>query len=114
MSHRQDRVDKIRALNDAFRNNLPSGHLMLTRGVHALGLPGSALAIRKMVAFKDFTENNDPWEEHDFGIITVNGETLYWKIDQFQKGSGLTAGAEHPENAATTERVVTIMLASEY
>ena len=34
--------------------------------------------------------------------------------DYYQKDSGLTDGAEHPEDSATTERVVTLMLASEY
>ena len=110
----RNRANKIRDLNDAFRSDLSSGHLMLTRGVHALGLPGSAAAIRKMVEFAAFTPENDPYGEHDFGIIELDGEKLYWKIDYFERDSGLTAGAEHPEDATTTERVVTIMLASEY
>ena len=59
-------------------------------------------------------DNNDPYGEHDFGIVAVDGTKLYFKIDYFEKGTDYTAGAERPESAATTDRVMTIMLAEEY
>ena len=40
--------------------------------------------------------------------------SLYFKIDYFERGSDRAAGAEHPENPETTERVLTVMLREEY
>lgn len=79
--------------------------------------------------FSHFSEDNDPWLEHDFGSVTVNNQKIFWKIDYFNKvakrvrepnGSivvSFVPGNEASSNAADpakTARVMTIMLASEY
>jgi len=56
--------------------------------------------------------HNDPWGEHDFGAVEIDGEKAFWKIDCYDRT--LTAGSENPANEALTHRVLTIMLASEY
>lgn len=109
-----DNTARIRELNDQFRKTLMGGRVYMTAGVDALDTDVKAMALHKVATFVDFTKDNDPWSEHDFGAFELVGMKLFWKIDHYEKGSRLTAGAEHPEDAATTERVLTIMLADEY
>ncbi len=100
----KDRAATIAALNDALRTfpwagNNTLGRTMLTRGVDAEG-PEFVLRVLNAVAgFTAFPADNDPYGEHDFGSVEVDGHTIFWKIDYFQKGSDLSAGAEIPENA---------------
>lgn len=54
----------------------------------------------------------DPHSEHDFGAFTLHGERLFFKIDYYDLG--LTAHSPDPADPAVTQRVLTIMLASEY
>jgi hypothetical protein len=72
--------------------------------------------IRKAVdavrAFDAFTDDNDPWGEHDFGAVEIDGEKVFWKIDAYDPS--LTTVSENPANEAKTYRVLTIMLAREY
>ena len=105
-------TDTIRALNDAFRRRLTGGTLMLTAGIVALGTEAQARIIAAVQAFDAFTSDNDPYGEHDFGSLNTEGERIFFKLDNFD----LTR-AMHSEDAADpskTERVLTIMLASEY
>ena len=62
--------------------------------------------------FSDFTEDNDPHKEHDFGAFEVDGERFFWKIDYYDLK--LEGGSENPADPSLTTRVLTIMLASEY
>ena len=65
-----------------------------------------------MRTFDDFSEDNDPWGEHDFGSFEHNGRTINWKIDYYD----LALRFHSPDAAdpAVTRRVLTIMLAEEY
>jgi hypothetical protein len=36
-------------------------------------------ALLKVKAFNDFTKDNDPYGEHDFGHFEIAGDTFYWK-----------------------------------
>ena len=108
---------RIASLNDALRHDPGTGEhgrIMITRGVSALGVAFTLLALAMLKAFDDFSTDNDPWGEHDFGVMEVDGHTLFWKIDCFEKGSDYMAGAETPDNPATTDRMLTIMLDEEY
>ena len=50
--------------------------------------------------------------EHDFGCIDAEDERVFFKIDYLAPGSSLHS--DDPADAAKTDRVMTIMLASEY
>jgi Protein of unknown function (DUF3768) len=63
-------------------------------------------------SFKDFTEDNDPHGEHDFGSFEYAGERCFWKIDYYDKA--MEYGSDDPADPAKTTRVLTIMLAEEY
>ena len=84
----------------------------MTRGVEALGTTAIAEIMRAIATFGEFTAHNDPYNEHDFGVIKARGETLFFKIDYYD----LSLSHHSPDSAdpAVTERVLTVMLASEY
>ena len=115
MSEAEERSAFIAALNDAFRKEPTClGRAVVTRGVNDLGPDFAFLATRAVAAFHAFNEDNDLYGEHDFGSFELGGLKLFWKIDCYEKGSEYAAGAETPHDPATTDRVLTIMLADEY
>jgi len=115
MPEEKERSARVRELNDAFRKDPTRfGRALVTRGVNELGPEFVLLATRAVASFAAFTEDNDPYGEHDFGAFHLSGDKLFWKIDTYEKGSDYSAGAETPDNPATTDRVLTIMLAEEY
>jgi hypothetical protein len=105
-------TEKIRELNDTFRTSMTGGRVMLTAGVDALPSDVKALVIRRVATYSDFTPDNDPHGEHDFGNFTLAGRTFFWKIDYYD--AALEFGSEDPADPQKTTRVLTIMLAEEY
>lgn len=93
-------------LNDQFRK---SGFgITLTNGVQDVrDLPGLLQAVRE---FDGFNEDNDPWNEHDFGKINWNGDKVFWRIDYYNE----TLDAWEDPLCGSCKRVMTIMLAEEY
>ncbi len=63
--------------------------------------------------FNDFSEDNDPYQEHDFGAFDFEGQKIFWKIDYYSD-KNCEWGSENPADLTKTFRVLTIMLASEY
>ena len=105
-------VSRIRALNDAFRRSLTGGVLMMTRGVIALGLTRQLRILETVAAFDAFDPEDDPYGEHDFGALEVEGTRLFWKIAYFDRV--LAGHSPDPADPSVTTRVLTIMLAEEY
>jgi hypothetical protein len=106
------RTERIRALNDAFRNSFQGGRVVLTASVDALPSDVRAMAIRKVATFSDFASDNDPHGEHDFGSFDLAGQRFFWKIDYYDRS--LAGGSEDPADPKQTTRVLTIMLAEDY
>ena len=105
-------AEKIRALNDAFRTTMTGGRVMMTAGVDALPSDVKAMVIRRVATFSEFTPDNDPHGEHDFGSFELGGRKFFFKVDYYDPT--LTYGSEDPADPAKTTRVMTIMLAEEY
>lgn len=103
---------KVRELNDAFRTTLLGGRIVLTHGVAALGADGIAGIKEAVRTFSNFTSDNDPHNEHDFGSCAWGLHRILWKIDYYD--AALEYGSPDPANPAVTTRVLTVMLASEY
>ena len=106
------KTETIRALNDDLRQNLTVGTAFITAGVAALGTEAVARIVKTIAVYDDFCHANDPYEEHDFGSFEVDGQTIFFKIDYFDKA--LTFHSSDPADPSVTERVITIMLAEEY
>jgi hypothetical protein len=105
-------VRKIRALNDSLRKTMTGGRVYMTAGVDALPSDVKAMVVRRVSTFSDFTADNDPHGEHDFGSFEVSGRKVFFKIDYFD--AAMEFGSEDPADATKTTRVLTIMLAEEY
>jgi hypothetical protein len=120
-SHEQDncaqnpeteRTALIRKLNDKLRCDHMGGQLFVTSGISELKSGMMPQIIDAVTKFDDFTEDNDPHGEHDFGIVTVLGHKVFWKIDYYD--TKLEYGSPDPADASVTSRVITVMLAHEY
>src|SRR5450759_1740839 len=106
------RTERIRALNDDLRQYLLGGLAVITPGVAALGQQAVERIINTIAVYDDFCHANDPHEEHDFGSFQADGQTIFFKIDYYDKN--LTYHSPDPSDPSVTERVITIMLADEY
>jgi hypothetical protein len=62
---------KIAGLNDLLRKGAFGGTVYLTAGIRAKGAEFTADAIRAVRVFSEFTPENDPYGEHDFGAVLV-------------------------------------------
>jgi hypothetical protein len=78
-------ANRIRALNDDLRQHLIGGGAVITLGVAALGQDAVDRIVQTVAVFDDFCHVNDPYEEHDFGSFEVEGETIFFKIDYFDR-----------------------------
>ena len=106
-------AEQIARLNDRFRTTLIGGQILLTEGIGALPDEARAEILLAVATFADFSEDNDPYGEHDFGAIDhAAAGRVFWKIDYY--AADLMSGSENPADPASTRRVLTIMLASEY
>jgi hypothetical protein len=105
-------AEDIRRLNDAFRKSMSGGRVFMTAGVNALPSNIKAMVIRRVATYADFTADNDPHGEHDFGNFEVGGRKFYFKIEYYDLK--MEFGSEVPADPAKTLRVMTIMLAEEY
>ena len=103
---------KVRDLNDAMRKHGIGGQIMLTGGVRSLGNLAVDRIVEAVRKFDNFTYDNDPYGEHDYGSVVVGGNKVLWKIDYYDPD--LQYGSPDPSNPDVTKRILTIMLASEY
>ncbi len=95
--------------NDALRQSLPNlappNLLLITRGIATLGSEAVREILQEVKEFNDFSEDNDPWGEHDFGSFCYQseepGKKIFWKIDDYAGQEGYNL-------------VLTVMLAEEY
>jgi hypothetical protein len=103
---------RVRALNDRLRQTGSGGTIQITSGLAGLG-PDLVFKVLAAVAeFDRFTPDNDPWGEHDCALLTVDDQTILWKVDYYDQTR--SALSPDPADPTLTARVLTVMLASEY
>lgn len=102
----------IKTLNDNFRHTFTGGRVLLTAGIAAMSSEDKANIISLVQNFNDFTEDNDPYEEHDFGSFDYKGNKIFWKIDYYDEK--MYGGSENPADPTKTTRILTIMLAEDW
>lgn len=105
-------IEKIKQLNVAFRKSFSGGKVLLTCGIASLPLVQQNEVINKVKKFNDFTEDNDPYGEHDFGCFDYRGKQIFWKIDLYDLNYEFYS--PQPDDETQTNRVLTIMFAEEY
>jgi Protein of unknown function (DUF3768) len=105
-------TERIRALNDALRRNLPNGHAVLTAGVAALGPEAVARIVKTDRGLRRFLPGQRPIRRARFWGPRNRRRGDLFKIDYFDKT--LTHHSPDPSDPSVTERVITMMLAEEY
>ena len=104
------RLDRIRALNDALRAGGP-GRIYLSKGVSALDPAIQYRILREILLFDDFTDDNDPYGEHDCAIVTWEEYRVLFKIDYYDLN--LEYHSTDPADPRKTLRVMTVMFPEE-
>jgi len=96
---------EIAERNDALRASIPRiappNLLVMTGGISSLAVEHVDVIMEKVKTFDDFSKDNDPHKEHDFGAFTFHNSKVMWKIDDYAGHDGF-------------ELVLTVMLAEEY
>jgi hypothetical protein len=112
MSGSPEKTARIRELNDQLRRRGIGGRVVITRGIETLGPDGVRHVLTAVARFDDFSEDNDPWHEHDCALLTINGRRIIFKTDYFDRD--LRWHSPDACDPAVTERVLTIVLSEEY
>jgi len=109
---REPDVERIRALNDRARQSFTGCRVAIAAGIAALGHDAVYAVFDLVKAYDDFTPDNDPYGEHDFGSLHWGEHQIFWKFDYFD----LDLNMQSPDLADETviARVLTVMLAEEY
>ena len=105
-------TNEIALQNDNFRKNLSQGTLVLTQGIRLNTPEDLKEIITKVRNFDTFDENNDPYNEHDFGAFDYKSRRIFWKIDYYDRE--FLYLSPDVSNPRLTNRVLTIMYAEEY
>ena len=68
---------------DALRAKLPCvprpDRFVISRGIAALPPEEVADIVERVRTYDEFSEDNDPWGEHDFGAFDHGGKEVFWK-----------------------------------
>lgn len=68
--------------------------------------------LARIVSEFSFDGRDDPYGEREFGAFEHSGQRFFFKIDYYDPD--LLHGSEDPSNPHLTQRVCTVMLASDY
>jgi hypothetical protein len=102
----------IAELNDHLRRTFTGGKVLLTAAVAALEPSDQGEVLEKVRSFADFNPDNDPHLEHDFGVVSVEGERYFFKVDYYDLT--MEFGSQDPSDPTVTTRVLTIGHMSDY
>jgi|TARA_R100000455_G_C6263138_1_gene118409 hypothetical protein len=116
------KIEKIALLNDELRKKLITGELFkadskdkayITRGASVFANGMNRMQFLNNVAlYRNFTEDNNPHGERDFGNFMYQKEKIFWKIDY--KDNAMMYHSPDASDPSQTIRVLTIMKASEW
>ena len=108
-------TNKIAEINDKLRQNLfkpGKDKVILTQGVSNLPFDEQLRILIKVKLFNNFNAGNDPYSQHDFGMIEHSKLKYFFKIDYYD--TSMEYASDDPSNPDITTRVLTIMRADEY
>ena len=108
-------TNKIAELNDKLCQNLfnpGKDKVILTQGVSNLPFDEQLRILIKVKLFNNFNAGNDPYSQHDFGMIEHSELKYFFKIDYYD--TSMEYASDDASNPDITTRVLTIMRADEY
>lgn len=106
------RTARISALNDQLRQLFIGGQVVITSSISHLSDDDRLALFEAVRTFDDFTPDNDPYGEHDFGSFRFKSDTYFWKIDCYDLDR--LGHSPDPTDPNVTRRVLTILRAEEY
>jgi len=104
-----EKLKNIQRLNDEHRQK---GIYLITQGIQALGNQKVIEILQAVQNYNDFNEDNNPYQERDFGDFELDGDTYIWKIDYYDNNEEFLS--PDPSDPKVTKRVLTVMLSYEY
>jgi hypothetical protein len=108
---KKPKLSPVAIANDRMRTAYGMyGRWVVTQGFQALTTEQQSQVRETIETFTDFTPGNDPYGEHDFGKLTVDGIDIFWKIDYYDPTFSMGLDPSDPN----VRRVLTIMLANEW
>lgn len=108
-----DKIEIIAKLNDLARSAMGiASQVVVSDGVSCLSAEDLADVRHKIETYNSFMAGNDPGGERNVGSFPQAGETIIWKIGYHNLA--LDGESDDPADPKVTQRVLTIMLASEY
>ena len=105
-------MNDIAKLNDDFRKSFIGGEVLLSAGIAGMSSEDKVNIVSLVQNFDNFTPDNNPYAENDFGTFDYKGEKILWKIDYYDLNNQYHS--ENPANPDITKRVLTILLSCEY
>ncbi len=88
-----------------------NGRIVVTPGVAEKGIVFVRNAVVACAMDGNFSDFTDPYADHSFGTLDVQGDRLYWQIDLYD--ADCECGSSAPADPSKTHRVVTIMFPME-
>ena len=70
-------MNKMAFLNDGLRRTFARGKVVMTAGVAALPEEELTQVLERVRHFDEFTTDNDPHGEHDFGNVELAGVNYF-------------------------------------
>ncbi|WP_312531050.1 DUF3768 domain-containing protein [Paracoccus sp. (in: a-proteobacteria)] len=115
IAEQNDAFRKALGLGATWRGKLLEGRAVTTTGFRDLPPKTQDAAVLALIGFDDFTEENDPYGDHSFGVIETHGAKVFWKVDIYD--SDYSFGASLPKavnDPSQCRRVLTLYLPSEH
>ena len=100
-------MNDIAKLNNDFRKSFIGGEVLLSAGIAAMSSEDKVNIVSLVQNFDNFTPDNNPYSENDFGTFDYKGEKILWKIDYYDLNNKYHS--EDPSNPYITNRILTIM-----
>lgn len=109
-----EKTARIRELNDELRTkgDALNGRVVVMGGLINEDREKHHRVFEAIAKFDAWNKGDDPYGEHDFGKVEVDGKAFIWKIDYYSLDEA--HGSENPEDQKTTIRVMTLMYAGDY
>lgn len=111
MLTQDQRTQRIRELNDNLRKHGVGGRIVATRSL-ALDQERLGQVIAAVRAVDYVRPGDDPYDEHDFVPVEIEGQRYYAKIDYYD--TDMAFASEDPADPDKTVRVMTLMRADDY
>lgn len=119
-----DAVAIIAAQNDCFRRTIGfapvwngqtlHGMAVTTPGFRALPEFIQIALTREMVNCTAFNAENDPYGDHSFGVVEVNGHKAFWKVDVYDTDYSFGVSLPEATDPRQVRRVLTLYLPAEH